>query len=328
MRDSDDQLSIYGVGDEENRDLCNASSLLALMKAPRVGPATAIKIATDLGSWNRLSVASDDELVSVAGKNWQGLRSVTEPVTPILPDGVRIVSFFDDEFPEMLKKIPNPPAVLWVRGSLPQGSCLAIVGTRNPSPSGKQLAFEAAQCAVESGWGIVSGLALGIDTAGHEGALGGGGKTWAYLGCGVDKPTPKKNLALAEQIIAKGGGLIAEVSPGTTTSPQNLVSRNRLQSGSSLGTVVVQSGIPSGTLYTARFALEQERTLVVATPPEKERNYPSWEANLSLTNDVGMPDIGILKGSKRFNTSMQQKGRVADKVFANVDEFKGILGKW
>ena len=264
-----------------------------------------------VNSWFDVISSSPNSVVIISGA-----------ATPI------VVTYFDEEFPAPLKEISNPPAVLWVRGSLPRGSTLAIVGTRNPSPLGKKLAFETAQCAVEQGWGIVSGLALGIDTAGHEGALDSGGKTWAYLGCGVDNPTPKKNLDLAEQIISTGGGLIAEVAPGTTTSPQNLVSRNRLQSGSSLGTVVVQSGIPSGTLYTARFTLEQERTLIVATPPEAERSYPSWEANLALVNESGMPNINILKGSKRFNTSMQQKGQIADKTFSNADEFKGLLERW
>ncbi|MBJ69676.1 MAG: hypothetical protein CL463_07210, partial [Acidimicrobiaceae bacterium] len=126
MEPLDNQLSVYDMAGSEDRDMCDPVSLLSLMRIQGVGPTKAIKIADRLGSWSRLNSASDDELMSVAGNKWEELRNISRLEADELPDGIRLVCYFDGEFPELLKKISNPPAVLWVRGSLPQGSTLAI----------------------------------------------------------------------------------------------------------------------------------------------------------------------------------------------------------
>ena len=179
-------------------------------------------------------------------------------------------------YPDRLGSIPSPPKALWVRGSLPPVTAVAIVGTRHPTPSGCDLAEFAARSAVRAGFGVVSGLAAGIDTVAHKSALAAGGRTWAVLGSGVDLPTPAANFVLAEEIISAGGGLISELPLGTPVSPHGLVARDRIQSGLSLAVVVCQCEISSGAMQTARFAAVQGRLLLVARPNVSELEHPSW----------------------------------------------------
>ena len=190
-------------------------------------------------------------------------------------------------YPDRLGSIPSPPKALWVRGSLPPVTAVAIVGTRHPTPSGCDLAEFAARSAVRAGFGVVSGLAAGIDTVAHKSALAAGGRTWAVLGSGVDLPTPAANVVLAEEIISAGGGLISELPLGTPVSPHGLVARDRIQSGLSLAVVVCQCEISSGAMQTARFAAVQGRLLLVARPNVSELEHPSWRGNLALSDPDG-----------------------------------------
>ena len=189
---------------------------------------------------------------------------------------IKIIPISHDEYPEMLKYIPDPPLVLYVRGSIPKANAVAIVGSRKASGYGIETAFKIASELALSDLVIVSGMARGIDTAAHSGALDEGGKTVAVLGCGVDIVYPPENSNLMERII-KSGAVISEYPPGIPPSTFNFPARNRIISGISLGTLVVEAGLKSGSLITANFALEQGRDVYAV--PGNINNYNSFGTN-------------------------------------------------
>lgn len=174
--------------------------------------------------------------------------------------GVQLLTWGSSCYPPLLSEIPSAPLVLFVRGS---AECLltlqlAMVGSRNPTASGRRDAFEFAAALAGSGMVITSGLALGIDTASHRGALRAG-RTIAVLGAGLDQIYPAENSALAEAIVTQGGALVSEFPPGTTPLRHNFPRRNRLISGLAVGTLVVEAARQSGSLITARLAGVQGR---------------------------------------------------------------------
>jgi DNA processing protein len=171
-----------------------------------------------------------------------------------------IIRHDSDEFPELLQQIPNPPLLLYADGNpdLLHLPSLAIVGSRNPTKAGERSAFEFAQHLTSMGFVIVSGLAQGIDTAAHRGALAAGGSTIAFLGHGIERIYPASNQQLAEEIAATGA-LLSEFPLGTPPRKEHFPQRNRLISGLSLGTVVIEAARRSGSLITARLAAEQGR---------------------------------------------------------------------
>ena len=172
----------------------------------------------------------------------------------------RVLCRDDDSFPELLSQIPGPPETLWVDGDaeLLQLPALAIVGSRNPTQGGARNAFEFARHLGSRGFCIVSGLAQGVDAAAHRGALDAGAPTIAFLGHGIDLVYPAANRKLAREI-ARRGALVSEVPLGTPPHKALFPQRNRLISGISLGTLVVEAARRSGSLITARHAAEQGR---------------------------------------------------------------------
>ncbi len=172
----------------------------------------------------------------------------------------QIVRQDDDNFPELLRQIPGPPLLLYVDGNaeLLQLPAIAIVGSRNPTAGGERNAYEFARHLASIGFTIVSGLAQGIDAAAHRGALAAGGNTVAFLGHGIDHVYPASNKALAGEIAARGA-LVSEFPLGMHPSKELFPQRNRLISGISLGTLVVEAAQRSGSLITARLAAEQGR---------------------------------------------------------------------
>lgn len=197
-------------------------------------------------------------------------NSVAHPLTQIVladidrinnESGIQLLFFEDPDYPELLRQITNPPPFLFVRGNtdclqLPQ---MAIVGSRNPSAGGSENAEHFAHYLANQGFAITSGLALGVDGAAHRGALNAWGKTIAVMGTAVDRIYPARHRALAQEIIEKGGALISEFPLGTGSYAGNFPQRNRIISGLSLGTLVVEAALQSGSLITARQALEQNR---------------------------------------------------------------------
>ncbi len=175
---------------------------------------------------------------------------------------IRKITIKDERYPKLLKEIPNPPKALYFKGEIkPDELCFAVVGTRRYSYYGKQIALEIAGELSEAGISIVSGLAPGIDTFSHRGAVERKKRTIAVLGTGLNEKSiyPQTNLKLAEEIIKNGGCLISEYPPGTPGSRFTFPQRNRIISGLSKGILVVEAKERSGSLITANYAFLQKR---------------------------------------------------------------------
>jgi DNA processing protein len=187
-------------------------------------------------------------------------------LTRLSSQGIEILTWEDDLYPPRLKEIDQPPPVLYVRGGLTSEDswAVAVVGTRRVSGYGRQVAEELASFLAANGVTVVSGLARGVDGVAHQSALRSGGRTIAVLGSGVDRIYPPEHAQLAARIIANGA-LISDYPPGTPPDSSNFPPRNRIISGLSMATVVVEAGETSGALITAQFANDQGRE-VFAVP--------------------------------------------------------------
>jgi DNA processing protein len=181
--------------------------------------------------------------------------------------GIRALAPESLEFPAALREIPDPPLLVWLRGELPAGPALAIVGSRRASARAVATAHAFAAELARSGVAIVSGLAYGVDAAAHEGALAGAGKTVAVLASGLDRVTPAGQTRLAERMLASGGAWLSERNPGEDARPYHFPERNRLISGLAQLTLIVEAREKSGSLWSARHALEQGRDVAVVPGP-------------------------------------------------------------
>jgi DNA processing protein len=177
---------------------------------------------------------------------------------------VKVIDIENENYPELLKKIINPPKVLYVVGNVyPEENCFAVVGSRQCSFYGKRVASEISGDLTESGLTIVSGLAQGIDAAAHQAVLKRKKRTIAVLGTGIDEKSfyPKENINLAKEILKNNGCLISEYPPGTAGSRFSFPQRNRIISGLSLGILVVEAKEKSGSLIAAQWAQKQEKKI-------------------------------------------------------------------
>lgn len=180
--------------------------------------------------------------------------------------GIKILTWQDEAYPQRLKEISQPPPVLYVRGEyLPDDLfAVSIVGTRRVTPYGRQITEELASFLAANGMTVISGLARGVDAIAHQTALKSGGRTIGILGSGVDRIYPPEHRALAEQMMERGA-IISDYAPGTPPDASNFPPRNRIIAGLSLAVVVIEAGQTSGALITAEFAAEQGRE-VFAVP--------------------------------------------------------------
>jgi DNA processing protein len=197
----------------------------------------------------------------------------------VAAQGATILSHGCAEYPERLKEIYDPPPVLWVRGpvSLLSKPAIAVVGTRHPSPYGSGVAEMLARDLAVRRLLIVSGMARGIDSCAHRGALAARMPTVAVWGTGIDVVYPKENKKLAEEILATGGAIVSEVPMGTFPAPQNFPRRNRILSGLCVAVLVVEAAENSGTRVTARCAADQNRDLFAV--PGNVTSKGSWTPN-------------------------------------------------
>lgn len=240
---------------------------LTLGLATGVTGASVASILERFGSVERAISASRDELIS-AGVSAAGTRDIQSPDPEQLArcaaweaaSDCSVITWACADYPPLLREIASAPPLLFVRGdantlSLPQ---LSIVGSRNATPGGRDTASRFAAHLARSGFCITSGMALGIDAAAHRAALAAGGRTIAVLGNGPDIVYPREHARLAEDIAANGA-LVSEFAPGCSPRKSQFPRRNRIISGLTLGTLVVEAGLRSGALITARNASEQGR---------------------------------------------------------------------
>ncbi len=260
---------------------------LAISLTPGLGPTKARKLAERFGGPEAVFRASLTELEgagiqAISAQSIATGKSVElarEELAKAAASGVIVISSEDACYPPRLKEIYDPPLVLYVRGSaevLTQPG-IAMVGTREPTAYGLGMAERLACDLAGQGLVIISGMARGVDTASHRGAITAKGKTIAVFGAGVDVIYPKENSRLSEQILALGGALISEFSLGSASFPQNFPIRNRIISGMSVGVLVLEAAEYSGTRITARCALEQNRDVFAV--PGNVTNKNSWGPN-------------------------------------------------
>lgn len=260
---------------------------LALVLTPQMGPTRSIRAIRRLGSAERVFHASLTELEG-AGLPAEAAQFVADGRARLAAaeESARIdeqqavyLTPEDDAYPERLLQIYDPPPVLWVRGDITQLARpgIAVVGTRQPSPYGAGMAEVLSRDLSRRGMTIMSGMARGVDTCAHKGALDASGATVAVWGTGIDVIYPKENKKLAEQIVAQGGAIVSEFPLGTFPAPQNFPIRNRTLSGMSVGVLVVEGGEYSGTRITARCALEQGRDVYAV--PGNVTNKNAWGPN-------------------------------------------------
>jgi len=265
----------------------STSYWLALALTPGLGPTRVRKLVEHFGSAERVFQASLTELEATGmpvvsaqslatGKS---LELAQQECAKAAECGAKILALDDPAYPARLKEIYDPPVVLFVRGSVEVISSpgIAMVGTRHPTPYGLGMAERLSKDLAARGLVIISGMARGVDTASHRGAIAVGGKTVAVFGTGIDVMYPKENSRLAEQILSLGGALISEFPVGTFAAPQNFPIRNRIISGMSVGVLVVEAAEYSGTRITARCALEQDRDVYAV--PGNVTNKGSWGPN-------------------------------------------------
>lgn len=241
---------------------------LALLRAPDIGPRTLLPLldqAPRPGTWFDMPPRAVPDRLRAYLRNpdWAG---VDRDQAWLDETDRHLIAVDSERYPDLLRRLPDPPVALFVQGrvellDLPQ---LAVVGSRNPTAGGRQTAQEFGRYLAAAGLAITSGLALGIDTAAHRGALQGRGTTIAVTGTGLARVYPASNRDLAHQI-AVDGALVSEFPPDTPPKAAHFPRRNRLISGLSLGTLVVEAALKSGSLITARLALEQGRE-VFAVP--------------------------------------------------------------
>lgn len=250
-------------------------AMLALSRVPGVGAVLGRRILERFGSPAAVAAASAAQLSEIEGISQAGaaafirsfdLDAAARELDRALAAGFEVLTLVEHGYPATLAALSDAPLVLHVRGALAgrDAAAVAIVGTRGASKYGREVGRRLAADLAGAGVTVVSGMALGIDTAAHEGALASGGRTLAILGSGLDKVYPPENRSLAERIV-QSGAILSEYPLGTNPLARNFPRRNRIISGLSLGVVVVEASARSGAMITARVALDQGRE-VFAVP--------------------------------------------------------------
>lgn len=265
----------------------NKLALLALALTPSLGPKRIVNAMEKLECAAQIFALTLTELegLQLPAESAQFIfdgkarRAAEQEAEQIGRQGASLITLACPEYPERLREIYDPPPVLWLRGatSLLTRPSLAIVGTRHPSPYGTAVAEMISRDLSARRLTIVSGMARGIDTCAHKGALAARTPTIAVWGTGIDVVYPKENRKLSEDIIATGGAIVSEVPMGTFPAPQNFPLRNRIISGLSIGVLVVEASENSGTRVTARCAAEQNRDLYAVPGNVTAKN--SWTPN-------------------------------------------------
>jgi DNA processing protein len=236
-----------------------------------VGDATLLALVQSLGSPQAVMAASEDVLIGLGcrrdlavairgGLNKEENRRIDDEIRTLDRLGVTAVTYLDTSYPTKLRTIPDPPAVLYMTGRVDHRDdiAIAIVGARRGSHVGRMITEELSRELASAGFTIVSGLAMGVDAAAHRGALAAQGRTLAVLGCGIDRTYPPDHASLRRKI-EEHGAVLSELPVGAPPHSHHFPRRNRIISGLSLGVVVTEAAMNSGSLITARLAADQGR---------------------------------------------------------------------
>jgi len=274
--------------DISNSPKLSAAEMLALLWVDGVGPRSLLNlINSDLNFVQIIGLSRNDLKRYIKGSRSESaisdiqtgrinlLSTAKSRINEYHESGIHVISYWDDQYPELLRHIVDPPLWLFAKGNVAlmnRNSCVAIIGTRRSTSAGEKIAFQIASEICSSGFTVVSGLAGGIDSAAHRGALSVKGPTVAVL-VDVENIFPSENTPLSKMILETDGLLISENRPGTKVASGLLVRRDRLQSAMSQIVIPVESAMKGGTMHTVRYAHEQQRK-VVALEMTEYLDYP------------------------------------------------------
>jgi len=313
----------------------NPLDIIALQHIEGCGPASTRRICEYLHTHN-LKIATPSDLVDL-WPEMTSLKVVKGKLTELSEDdivnaynkaerilseseklGIGVMTFYDEKYPEILKGTINEkdktdaPILLFYKGDLSalDMPTIAIIGTREPTDEGVMAGRYFGKVFAEHGFNVVSGLALGCDTCGHKGALDAKGVTTAFLAHGLDTIYPPQNKQLAEEIINNGGLLLSEYPIGTPVSKYSLVDRDRLQSGLSLATLVIQTGEKGGTMHAAHTTLLAGKPLYAVM--YKDMTMPEVQGNIKLQREGGKfissADVNeVIKALQDASTSKEEQ---------------------
>ncbi|WP_343692628.1 DNA-processing protein DprA [Chitinophaga sp.] len=224
--------------------------------------------------------------------------------------GIRFVKIGDNDYPKQLESIRNPPPLLFIKGNLPQNKNIAVIGTREISSFASKTVSHVVKVFSEQQYGIISGLAYGIDKLAHESALSNKAYTLAILPNALDHIYPKDHLSLANRIIESGGGIMTELPLGINLGKKGFVQRNRLQTGISDIVMPIEMGLKSGTMHSVQFCIQQKRRLFIIRPDPSYSNLAAYEG------------IRVLLEDKYENLSILDQNFNYDDVVKKLDERK------
>ncbi len=262
---------------------------IALSMLPEIGPVGARRLLSVFGSPEKIFVAGLDDLLKIEGiginrakniKTFSSWQDIEKQMRIAEQKGINVISLDNPSYPEMLREIDDAPVVLYLKGEVQPHDkyAIAVVGSRKLTHYGASIAENISEELASMGFTIISGMARGIDSLSHKGALKVGGRTIAVLGSGIDIPYPPENKTLLDKVV-HSGCVMSEFPPGTPPEKENFPRRNRLISGLSLGVLVIEASADSGALITARYAMEQGRE-VFAVPGNVTSSHSSG------TNDL------------------------------------------
>ncbi|RKZ21648.1 DNA-protecting protein DprA [bacterium] len=293
----------------------NTEKLLLKLSISRISPANIREYLYSIPGEEDINKDSIRDYLSDNVDVEKVLNLEVEPIyNHLKKKGVNIVSILSDDYPENLKTIPKPPPILFIRGEIvPEDSnAVAIIGTRRPTEYGRSVAWNFAKELASNGFTIISGLAMGIDTNAHRGALEAGGRTIGVIGCGIDRVYPSSNKRLAHMIADGNGAVISDFPPGTPPLKYNFPLRNRIISGLAKGIVAVQAASRSGVFSTVNWALDYGRDVfavpgnitarqsegtnrlikdgaIPVTSPEDILNYFGFSSSVKEEKEVELP---------------------------------------
>jgi len=295
-----------------------------------IGSVKTKKLLDHFGDLSSAWEASESALLE-AGLNLKTVKSFTqsrttinleEDLEKILEKGIQILTIIDDDYPQKLKSIEQPPPVLYLKGKFEETDNLAvaIVGTRHLTGYGRQVTLELSSFLARNGITVISGLARGIDSIAHDAAIASGGRTIAVLGCGVDIVYPPEHRALSQRI-QEHGAIISDYYPGTQPEGINFPPRNRIISGLSTASVIIEAGEKSGALITAEFAANQGREVFAVPGPIYS---PRSKGTNRLIRDGALPLTDFNELLAVLDLSQVKEYRYAKKVIQK-DEIEELL---
>lgn len=295
-------------------------ALVALMKLRGLGRRSALriinrKLSPHCGRDELLERAEQENLSS--GEVLDAWQRSEDELERDARAGVYAHSLYDQGYPERLKNIPDPPAVLYLKGepkSLHTASSLAVVGTREPTSYGEKVARQSAATAAAAGFTIISGLAHGCDTLAHEGCLDAQGVGVAVLAHGLEKVYPAANRDLAERLLEFSGCLVSEYPVGTKPQRTAFAERDRIQSGLCDGVLVIETDVKGGTMHTVRFAQRQKRAIACIEHPSKWRHEDKTRGNQALIADRSAHAIPDGAALREFLVQIKLRARAVPRV--------------